>query len=142
MAAAEAAPDPPWRLVSPTGVVHTVRDKAGLRQLATEANVLHGNFKQLVGINQNSSPGLPQHKGGWQLDFKVWWIERHECQHGAAVPPIPWVGHDGKKWVHLYAEVHKDDGLDGSRLHKLAHVGTVSAGSKREPVYRGWRKVA
>ena len=133
----------PWLLLSPTGLVYNVTDVNALDDLADENHVPRSNFKQLVGINKNSSSGLPQEKGGgWQLLQNVWWIQRDDCVYGPALGPFPFVTANGKEWVQMYHALHKDDGLDGGRLRTLANKGNVSSGSKREDSYRGWRKVS
>ena len=139
---AEVPPAAPWLLLSPSGLVYNVSDLTALASLADEVSVPRSNFKQLVGKNKNSSPGLPQEKGGgWQLLQKVWWIQRDSCVYGAAAGPFPFVTANGKEWVQMFKAQHKDSGLDGARLRTLAHKGTVSTFGKREPEYRGWRKV-
>lgn len=120
------APVPPWRLLSPTCVVYTVRDQPALVALAGDAGVKPSNFKQLVGLQANSSVGLPQHKAGWQLLERVWWIARSSWCGLPPVAPLPLASADGRKWVELFYDIHGDAHLDGARLRTLAHKGTHS----------------
>jgi len=96
---------------------------------------------QLVGLQRNSSSKMPQHKAGWQLLHKMWWIQRDPSAHWPAAGPLPFISARGKEWAEHFAFHHNDTGLDGERLQTLAHTGTVSTGGKREDQYRGWRKV-
>ena len=141
-----AAPPAPWQLLSPTGLVYTVRNEDALNTLADEIRVPRSNLRQLVGLNKNSyknsSDSLPQQKGeGWQLLQQVWWIQRDACVHGPAAGPFPFVTADGDEWVRMYYHHHNDSGLDGKRLRTLAHKGSVPTKRERRPDYRGWRKV-
>lgn len=131
----------PWLLLSPTGLVYTVRTVEDLGKLADEAGVPRSNFKQLVGINENSGR-VAQHKGGWQLLEKVWWIERVESEYGPPLGPIPFVSANGNDWIKMYFHQHLDCALHGARLYKLANLGSVFTGGRRTNTYRGWRKVA
>ena len=59
--------------------VYTVRNEEDLKELATERGVQPSNFKQLVGLQKNSSSGLAKEKSGWRFlgaGGEVWWIRR------------------------------------------------------------------
>ena len=138
---ADEKPAPPWRLLSSHCVVFTVRDERALEALAHEHGVKPSNLKQLVGLHPNLSKGLPQHKAGWQLVERAWWIARSAWKSLPAVAPMPFASADGAAWVDFFADLHGDVELDGARLRTLAHKGTYSAGSARVDCYRGWRNV-
>ena len=57
----------PGALLSPSAVWYYVNDMDMLLRLADEERVKRSNFKQLVGAQKKSSPGLPQRKSHWQL---------------------------------------------------------------------------
>ena len=121
----------PWRLLSPSCVVYTVRDEQALIELACELSVKPSIFKQLVGLQANSSPGLPQHKSGWQLVERAWWIARCEWHTLAAIAPLPFAGADGAQWVEAFACIHCDAELNGARLRTLAHKARAPSQSTR-----------
>ena len=117
----------PWILLSPLMIVHTVRSTDDLDALADHANVPRSNFKQLVGINKNTSAGLPQHKGGWQVLQKLRWVMRSATpRYGPAVAPMPVVGASGNEFVRDFADVVNDKGINGKTLWSFATVGTGS----------------
>ena len=74
--------------------------------------VLQGsNFKQLVGLHKNSTPGLPQEKGGWRLlneGGTVWWIARDAWCGLHSVQRTPLCGKSGESWVADFKELHGD----------------------------------
>ena len=113
--------------------------------MAKANGVPPSNFKQLVGLNKNSSPGLPEQKGGWRLRQNVWWLERTEVtvtgQILPAIVALPFAGKTGADWVQLFRAVHCDDGLDGQTMYHLAHTGMVWADGKRSTNYCGCRKL-
>lgn len=123
--------------------MYNVKDEEGLALLAKEEGLKLGNLKQLIGLQKNSGGTTPQHKAGWQVLERVWWIQREECAFGPACGPFPFVTANGLEWVQMYALVHNDAHLQGTRLQRLAHTGTVPIGNGRgrAPTYRGWRKV-
>ena len=102
------ATGPPWRLLSPDCVVYTVRSVEQLEQLARMVDAKASNFKQLVGLNKNSSATPPQHKAGWQLVERVRWIARDAWQEFGTVAPVPMCGANGRDWVQRFFAVHGD----------------------------------
>ena len=140
----EPGPPPPWQLLSPGGIWIVVPNEDALDALADSQipRVPRANFRQLVGLNKNSSSKLPQHKALWQLRQKVPWIERAAGHFGAAVAPQPLAGASGKEWVTQFKDVHLDADLDGARLHTLAFSGKLWSNGEKVYEYRGWRKVS
>ena len=84
----------PWNLVSPSGVIHAVRDESSLRTLANSDEGLHQDLRKLVGlrVERSTAKELPRHKQHWQLLERVVWLQRVDTESIT----LPIVGGDGK----------------------------------------------
>ena len=74
---------PAWHIVSPTGVIHVVRDEAALKTLAEqEPELVVRRENLLVRLhvvdpkNKKRLEGLPVHQKHWQLLQRVVWLQR------------------------------------------------------------------
>ena len=75
----------PWRLVSPSGVIHVVRDDDELKALAVaepEVVVHRKNILKKLVDPQNTKDllELPMHQKHWQLLERVVWLERTDTK--------------------------------------------------------------
>ena len=100
----ERGPDPPWVLVSDSGVAYHVRDDAALDRLINAGHLRSDHAKQLVGRQPTTSRKLPQHRSNWQLLQKVKWLQRAD---GASKDIIYIVG-DAKHHIENMAMSRQD----------------------------------
>ena len=139
---------PPWRMVSPSGVVHVVRDEAALKSLALQTpNLILGRrnvLRELVDLeNTKALQQLPLHRKHWQLLERMVWLRR--VDNGAL---LPIVGGDGDFYVRNYVGPdHREDSrlFDGKRLqHFIKHGWGWSTTKTDEYRQRGmatrWRR--
>jgi hypothetical protein len=149
-------PLPPWVLVSPTAVVHHVRDEGALRALAeAEDGLILGCSKNLLRrlvdpSNKKAIKELPQHQKQWQLLQKVKWLQRVDD----ATVIVPIIG-DAAHFVKDFAEVREQGdmiAIDPKRLGEFLTDGTIrrdgtrvdtfaTKGSEKGSKYR-WRLLA
>ena len=64
---------PPWRLVSPEGILHYVCSLPDLRDLAIHAGIKPFNLEHLVGEKDGNCDD-PGHAHLWQLFERMPWI--------------------------------------------------------------------
>ena len=117
--------------------VHAADDELQLKQLADFAGVPRSNFRQLVGLNANSSAfckktsencreNLPKHKGGWRWLPVTPWLERREWKGLRPIPPFPLCGTRGDAlFVYCDGIYFDDNKLRADHLIKLAYTSTV-----------------
>ena len=101
---------PPWQLVSPSGVIHVVRDEIALKELAAqEPDLMDGRKNRLRTLvdpqGSKSLDELPQHQKHWQLLQRVVWLQR--VDNGML---LPIVGGDGNFYVNTFCGRHSDQG--------------------------------
>ena len=124
---------PPWRLVSPSGVIHVVRDEAALKalgQLDPDVIVNRENvLRKLVDPkNTKAAMSLPLHQKKWQRLERVVWLQRVGTDH-----LLPIVGGDGEFYVkNFVGPKHREDTqlFDGKRLQHFIKHGWVWSTTK------------
>ena len=143
-------PLPPWRLVSPTGIIHFVRDEAALKALVRQRKLEGEKLDNLSAIvnadNSKSLESLPLHHKHWQLLERVRWLQR---SHSAELL-LPIIGGDCGYYVkHFCGPQYRADTarFDSSRLNQLLHKGWLWSANEKCTEYRhkgqrvgeGWR---
>ena len=143
---------PPWHIVSPTGVIHVVRDEAALKTLAAqEPELVVRRENLLVRLhvvdpkNKKRLEGLPVHQKHWQLLQRVVWLQRVDD----STVLLPIIGGDGSFYVDNFCGSHRREDsefFDGPRLQHFMKHGWVWSTTKsyeyaqRYTSYR-WRRV-
>ena len=140
---------PPWRVVSPTGIIHFVRDEKAMRALSrqhTIADARHGlTLLRLVGYNNMNREKLPLHHKNWQLLERVHWLQQPKSGE-----LLPLIGGDGGHYVeHFCGQQYRPDTrhFKSTRLNSLTNKGWLLSANVRCTEYRckgqrvgdGWR---
>ena len=72
---------PPWRAVSPTGVLYYLHDHAGLKDLAKREGIktfdleFQVGYEKVEGVQTVGNCEDPQHAGGWVGFFRLVWLQ-------------------------------------------------------------------
>jgi hypothetical protein len=123
---------PPWVLVSPSGVIHHVRNEQALKRLAESDTSLYSDLRKLVGLlmEKKTAQQLPQHKQQWQLLARVRWLQRCDNEELVAV-----IG-DTEHFIREFAAFRDDMQLfDSSRLQQLLNKGWLWSNAEKVNEY-------
>ena len=127
----EVGPNPPWLLVSGTGVGYYAADEKALLAIGKEAKVKPSDMKQLVGRGTPTNSGyLPQHRGQYQLLSKLFWLERVDDPKEQI-----YVKGDAKNHCTLFASERPDTQHflgEEVRFNSFLNGNLQSSGSKRD----------
>jgi hypothetical protein len=130
----ETAGPPPWRLLSPSGVLHFIAGERELVQLGKEQEVR--DFQSLVGVGTAPPNGkLPQHRGQWQLFEKVVWLQRIDDPR-----IIIHINGDAKYFIENFASLREDtrhiNASCAQRFQSFLNGNLQSSSEKRDAYSR------